>query len=94
MDASFFHVDSSHDLGVTFNIDSFGPAAVKFPPAETFRATAKTSGTMLSLTETMTLTADLSDGNLRLLNFYFTCFIPSSNTPYILYSARFSICCG
>ncbi|KNA24149.1 hypothetical protein SOVF_018610 isoform A, partial [Spinacia oleracea] len=64
VDASFFHVDSSHDLGVTFNIDSFGPAAVKFPPAETFRATAKTSGTMLSLTETMTLTADLSDGSL------------------------------
>ncbi|XP_021760935.1 LOW QUALITY PROTEIN: uncharacterized protein LOC110725772 [Chenopodium quinoa] len=64
VEASFFHVDSSHDLGVTFNIAGFGPAAVKFPRAETFSATAKPSGTVLSLTETMALSADLSDGSI------------------------------
>lgn len=64
METSFFHVDPSHDLAVTFNIAEFGPATIKFPRAETFSATAKPSGTVLSLTETLTFNADSSDGNL------------------------------
>ncbi|XP_057249486.1 uncharacterized protein LOC104905906 isoform X4 [Beta vulgaris subsp. vulgaris] len=62
-EASFFHVDSSHDLDMTFNIDGFKPAAVKFPRAETFCSTAKPSGIVLSMTETITFSADLSDGS-------------------------------
>ncbi|KAL2927751.1 putative vacuolar protein sorting-associated protein 13A [Bienertia sinuspersici] len=60
--ASFFHVDPSHDLAVKFSIAGFRPAAIKFPRAETFGATAKPSGTVLSLTETMTFNCDSSDG--------------------------------
>ncbi|KAK9757453.1 hypothetical protein RND81_01G163800 [Saponaria officinalis] len=61
-EVSFFHVDSSHDLSVTFHVAGFRPQGVKFPRAEAFTATAKPSGTVLSLTETMTFTADLRDG--------------------------------
>ncbi|KAL2933168.1 putative vacuolar protein sorting-associated protein 13D [Bienertia sinuspersici] len=60
--ASFFHVDPSHDLAVKFSIAGFRPAAIKFPRAETFGVTAKPSGTVLSLTETMTFNCDSSDG--------------------------------
>ncbi|KAL9243679.1 hypothetical protein vseg_017537 [Gypsophila vaccaria] len=61
-EVSFFHVDSSHDLSVTFHVAGFRPQAVKFPRAEAFTATAKPSGAVLSLTETMTFSADLRDG--------------------------------
>lgn len=64
VETSFFHVDSSHDLAITFNIPEFGSATIKFPRAETFSTTAKPSGNVFSLTETMTFNSDLSDGNL------------------------------
>ncbi|XP_057532669.1 uncharacterized protein LOC130810577 isoform X2 [Amaranthus tricolor] len=65
VEASFFHVDSSHDLAVTFNVSGYGPASVKFPRAEIFSAAAKPNGAILSLTETMTLSGDLCDGSVH-----------------------------
>ncbi|KAH9604179.1 hypothetical protein KSS87_004595 [Heliosperma pusillum] len=61
-ETSFFHIDSSHDLSVTFCMAGFRPQTVKFPRAEAFTSTAKPSGTILSLTETITFSSDLPDG--------------------------------
>ncbi|GAB4836767.1 hypothetical protein Ancab_001679 [Ancistrocladus abbreviatus] len=62
VETSFFHIDSSHDLGMTFHITGFKPSSVKFPRAETFGSIAKFNGAVLSLTESVTFNSDLSDG--------------------------------
>lgn len=62
VEASFFHVDSSHDLAIIFHIAGYKPSAIKFPRADTFNTTAKPGGTGLSLTETITFVPDLAYG--------------------------------
>ncbi|XP_074272572.1 intermembrane lipid transfer protein VPS13-like isoform X1 [Silene latifolia] len=61
-EVSFFHIDSYHDLSVTFCMAGFRPQTVKFPRAEAFTSTAKPCGTVLSLTETITFSSDSPDG--------------------------------
>ncbi|KAK3033803.1 hypothetical protein RJ639_034374 [Escallonia herrerae] len=64
VESTFFHIDYSHDLAITFNMHGFRPSHLKFPRAETFGATAKFSGSKFSLFETITFCSDLSDGPL------------------------------
>ncbi|CAI9097127.1 OLC1v1033463C2 [Oldenlandia corymbosa var. corymbosa] len=64
VESSFFHIDSSHDLTLTFSIRHFKPSILKFPRAETFSAMAKFSGTSFSLSETLTFDSELPDGHL------------------------------
>lgn len=63
METSFFHIDSSQDLGMVFHMHGFKPSVMKFPRTETFTSMAKFSGTKFSLSETMILDPDLSNGN-------------------------------
>lgn len=60
---SFFHIDSSHDLTITFQLRGFNPSSMKFPRAETFCETAKFSGTRFSLWETIVFDSKSSSGN-------------------------------
>ncbi|KAL3354105.1 hypothetical protein AABB24_018653 [Solanum stoloniferum] len=64
VETSFFHVDSSHDLIITFEMHGYKPSVVKFPRAETFGEIAKFSGTRFSLSETITFDPQSSDGPL------------------------------
>lgn len=59
---SFFHIDSSHDLGLVVCMDGFKPCVLKFPRTETFSALAKFSGTKFSQTEIMTFDSDICNG--------------------------------
>ncbi|XP_031091593.1 uncharacterized protein LOC115996484 isoform X5 [Ipomoea triloba] len=61
---SFFHIDSSHDLTITFQLRGFNPSSMKFPRAETFCETAKFSGTRFSLWETIVFDSKSSSGPL------------------------------
>ncbi|KAL6965672.1 hypothetical protein U1Q18_036726 [Sarracenia purpurea var. burkii] len=62
VETSFFHVDSSHDLRIVFQMHGFKPSILRFPRAETFSGTAKFSGTKFSLSETITFEPDLNNG--------------------------------
>ncbi|CAK7357552.1 unnamed protein product [Dovyalis caffra] len=64
VETSFHHIDPSHDLGLEFCIHGFRPLTLKFPRAETFGAMAKFNGTKLSLTETVSINSDSSNGLL------------------------------
>ncbi|KAI7990467.1 putative vacuolar protein sorting-associated protein 13C [Camellia lanceoleosa] len=64
-ETSFFHIDSSHDLGVIFHVHGFRPSILKFPRAETFSGIAKFSGTKFSLSETIAFDPDLCDGPIN-----------------------------
>ncbi|VFQ83984.1 unnamed protein product [Cuscuta campestris] len=61
---SFFHIDSSHDLTITFHLCGFNPSSIKFPRAETFVETAKCSGTIFSTWDTVTFDPISSCGPL------------------------------
>ncbi|XP_058197048.1 uncharacterized protein LOC131313017 isoform X3 [Rhododendron vialii] len=62
VETSFFHIDSSHDLGIVLRMHGFKPSILKFPRAETFGGIAKFSGTKYSISETVTFEPDLTDG--------------------------------
>ncbi|KAE9461490.1 hypothetical protein C3L33_06604, partial [Rhododendron williamsianum] len=62
VETSFFHIDSSHDLGIVLRMHGFKPSILKFPRAETFSGIAKFSGTKYSISETVTFEPDLTDG--------------------------------
>ncbi|KAA8547313.1 hypothetical protein F0562_003823 [Nyssa sinensis] len=62
VETSFFHIDSSHDLGLAFQLHGFKPSILKFPRAESFSAIAKFSGTKFSLSETITFDPAVCDG--------------------------------
>ncbi|VFQ74897.1 unnamed protein product [Cuscuta campestris] len=61
---SFFHIDSSHDLTITFHLCGFNPSSIKFPRAETFVETAKCTGTIFSTWDTVTFDSISSCGPL------------------------------
>ncbi|XP_052202477.1 uncharacterized protein LOC127808127 isoform X2 [Diospyros lotus] len=67
MDTSFFHIDSSHDLGIAFNVHGFKPSTLKFPRSESFSGSAKFSGTKFSFSETITFNPDFCDGPLNIM---------------------------
>nr|GEW57065.1 putative vacuolar protein sorting-associated protein 13E [Tanacetum cinerariifolium] len=64
VETSFYHIDSSHDLSLTFNIPGFRPSVLKFPRAEKFSEIAKFSGTKFSSSESVNFSADTSKGPL------------------------------
>ncbi|CAL5438295.1 unnamed protein product [Camellia sinensis] len=64
-ETSFFHIDSSHDLGVIFHVHGFRPSILKFPRTETFSGIAKFSGTKFSLSEMIAFDPDLCDGPIN-----------------------------
>lgn len=69
VETSFFHIDSTHDLTLTFNIRGFRPSTIKFARAEAFSSIAKFSGTKFSLSETLTFDSELSDGKFYIHSF-------------------------
>lgn len=62
VETSLFHVDSSHDLSVTFQLRGFKPSIMKFPRAETFSAMTKFSGMRFSVSEVIKFDPELLDG--------------------------------
>ncbi|CAH1424589.1 unnamed protein product [Lactuca virosa] len=64
VETCFYHIDSSHDLSLTFDIRGFRPSVLKFPRAEKFSEIAKFSGTKFSSSESINFTADISKGPL------------------------------
>ncbi|CAK9182445.1 unnamed protein product [Ilex paraguariensis] len=62
VEISFFHVDSSHDLEISFSMRGYKSSTLKFPRAETFAAMAKFSGTKFSLSETVAFDSDIGFG--------------------------------
>ncbi|KAL7589773.1 hypothetical protein Lser_V15G35826 [Lactuca serriola] len=64
VETSFYHIDSSHDLSLTFDIRGSRPSVLKFPRAEKFSEVAKFSGTKFSSSESINFTADISKGPL------------------------------
>ncbi|PSS01845.1 Vacuolar protein sorting-associated protein like [Actinidia chinensis var. chinensis] len=64
VETSFFHIDSSHDLGLVLHMHGFKPSALKFPRPETFCGVAKFNGTKFSLAETITFDPTLNDGTI------------------------------
>ncbi|KAH7668362.1 Glycine--tRNA ligase protein [Dioscorea alata] len=59
--ASLFYVDSTHDLGITFNMQGFGPTVSKFPRAESFIAISKSNGSKFISSEILTFNSDTAD---------------------------------
>ncbi|KAJ4962382.1 hypothetical protein NE237_022321 [Protea cynaroides] len=64
--ASIFHIDSTHDLGIVFNLHGFKPTISNFPRAEKFTAVSKFSEAKFSSSETLTFYPELNDGPLCL----------------------------
>ncbi|KAK9079002.1 hypothetical protein SSX86_000671 [Deinandra increscens subsp. villosa] len=64
VETCFYHIDSSHDLSLTFNILGYRPSVLKFPRAEKFSEVAKFSGTKFSLSEYINFSSDSSKGSL------------------------------
>ncbi|KAH7665768.1 Glycine--tRNA ligase protein [Dioscorea alata] len=62
--ASLFYVDSTHDLGITYNMQGFGPTVSKFPRAESFIAISKSNGSKFISSEILTFNSHTSDGSV------------------------------
>lgn len=65
--ASVFHIDSTHDLNLTFKINGFMPTYLKFLRAETFMVSAKLIDNKFSLSDTVAFYTDTSHGDFVLL---------------------------
>ncbi|KAG9141648.1 hypothetical protein Leryth_015341 [Lithospermum erythrorhizon] len=64
VEISFSHVDSSHDLTITFHVHGFRSSIVKFPRGDIFSSTAKLDGTKYSLLETIMFDSESYSGRL------------------------------
>ncbi|KAG8383675.1 hypothetical protein BUALT_Bualt04G0038500 [Buddleja alternifolia] len=64
VETSFYHIDSSHDLSITFQMHGFRPSTLNYPRAESFSAKAKFSGTKFSISEIIRFDPDFNDGPL------------------------------
>ncbi|CAN6484627.1 unnamed protein product [Victoria cruziana] len=56
------HIDSSHDLQITFCLDGFQPSFLLFPRAETFLSTSKSNEERFSSYETIVFYPDVAKG--------------------------------
>ncbi|XP_031475875.1 uncharacterized protein LOC116247732 isoform X3 [Nymphaea colorata] len=56
------HIDSSHDLGITFYLDGFQPSFLLFPRAETVLSTSKSNEERFSSYETVIFYPDVTKG--------------------------------
>lgn len=94
VETSFYHIDSSHDLLLTFDIKGFRPSVLRFPRAEKFSEVAKFSGTKFSSSEFINFTADISKGPLyvtmeKVMDAFSGAREISIFVPFLLYN-----CCG
>ncbi|MFS8005994.1 putative vacuolar protein sorting-associated protein [Helianthus anomalus] len=64
VETCFHHIDSSHDLSLTFHIHGFRPSVLKFPRAEKFSEIAKFSGTKFSSSESVNFSSNTSKASL------------------------------
>ncbi|KAG8383676.1 hypothetical protein BUALT_Bualt04G0038600 [Buddleja alternifolia] len=64
VETSFYHIDSSHALSITFQMHGFRPSTLNYPRAESFSAKAKFSGTKFSISEIIRFDPDFNDGPL------------------------------
>lgn len=76
METSFYHIDSSHDFSVTFQIRGFKPSTLKYPRAESFSEKARFSGTKFSVSEIVKFESEFSNGMLK---YSCTVYLLSSN---------------
>ncbi|KAL3830664.1 hypothetical protein ACJIZ3_019466 [Penstemon smallii] len=88
---SFFHIDPSHDLSVTFQMRGFRPSSLKFPRAESFGATAKFSGTKFSTSEIIRFEPEFSAGPLyvtmeKVMNAFSGAREILISVPFLLYN--------
>lgn len=66
VETSFYHIDSSHDFSITFQMRGFRPSTLKYPRAELFSENAKFSGTKFSVSEIVRFDSEFSDGMSKL----------------------------
>ncbi|XP_051121162.1 uncharacterized protein LOC127244726 [Andrographis paniculata] len=64
VETSFYCIDCSHDVSITFQISGYRPSTLKYPRAESFSKSAKFSGTKFSIPEIIQFDAEFSDGSL------------------------------
>ncbi|XP_073032093.1 intermembrane lipid transfer protein VPS13 isoform X2 [Primulina eburnea] len=64
VETSLFHIDSSHDLSLTFKMRGFRPSVLKLPRAESFSTMSRFGGTKFSLSEVIRFDPEFSDGPL------------------------------
>ncbi|XAR69469.1 hypothetical protein NMG60_11001060 [Bertholletia excelsa] len=62
VETSFYHIDSSQELGITFHMHGFKPSFLKFPRTEEFCGVSKFSGREFSLSETIAFHPDTYKG--------------------------------
>lgn len=89
--ASVFHVDSAHDLGVTFFIQGFRPVTSKFPRAESFSAMAKINSSKFTLSETLIFHPNTCNGPMyvtldKTMDTYCGAREMCLSVPYLLYN--------
>lgn len=63
METSFYHIDPSHELGLSFHIQGYKISVSRFPDAEAFSALSKFTGTKYILSDTLTFDTDVGKGN-------------------------------
>ncbi|XP_074563233.1 LOW QUALITY PROTEIN: uncharacterized protein LOC141819877 [Curcuma longa] len=59
---SIFHIDSAHDLGLTFKMEQFQNIASKFPRADSFSSMCRLNGSVYSSSEKLTFYPENSSG--------------------------------
>ncbi|KAH6809791.1 hypothetical protein C2S51_027574 [Perilla frutescens var. frutescens] len=64
VETSFYHIDSSHDFSITFQMRGFKPLTLKYPRAESFSQKARFNGTKFSVSEIVKFESELSNGPL------------------------------
>ncbi|XP_057796881.1 intermembrane lipid transfer protein VPS13 isoform X2 [Salvia miltiorrhiza] len=64
VETSFYHIDSSHDFSITFQMQGFKPSTLKYPRAESFSEKARFSGTKFSVSEIVKFESQFSNGPL------------------------------
>lgn len=75
METSFYHIDSSHDFSITFQMRGFKPSTLKYPRAESFSQKARFSGTKFSVSEIVKFDSEFSNGmsNHYCIIYYLIC---------------------
>ncbi|XP_042063836.1 uncharacterized protein LOC121807630 isoform X2 [Salvia splendens] len=64
VETSFYHIDSSHDFSITFQMHGFKPSTLKYPRAESFSEKARFSGTKFSVSEIVKFESEFTNGPL------------------------------
>lgn len=74
VETSFYHIDSSHDFSITFQMHGFKPSTLKYPRAESFSEKARFSGTKFSVSEIVKFESEFNNGMSKSSSvIYLTC---------------------